>query len=230
MVRGRVTQHPLGLQGTWRSYVHHAERCDHELFEKVEAEFEKLDRDRAANVGHVHARDAVVFEFHTSARVRTRVHEIVSRQHQHAAIHKEREILQWKGKTKHIKAKFFFIKDIVDSGEIRVIDCPAEEMWADVLTKPLQGMAFRSMRAQLMNCAINYEDEEEKASPRLMPVRSSKSVTWKDTMHQSSQAPQECVGLNRQKHLPRPTTDRWLGIARIQSRAKVPKTGKRSKQ
>ena len=38
-------------------------------------------------------------------------------------------------KTKHIKAKFFFIKDRVDNGEIRVIDCPAEEMWADVLTK-----------------------------------------------------------------------------------------------
>jgi hypothetical protein len=50
-------------------------------------------------------------------------------------------------KTKHIKAKFFFIKDKVDSGEIRMIDCPAEEMWADVLTKPLQGMAFRTMRA-----------------------------------------------------------------------------------
>ena len=65
-------------------------------------------------------------------------------------------------KTKHIKAKFFFIKDKVDSGEIRVIDCPAEEMWADVLTKPLQGMAFRTMRAQLMNCALNYKDEEEK--------------------------------------------------------------------
>ena len=97
-------------------------------------------------------------------------------------------------KTKHIKAKFFFIKDRVDSGEIRVIDCPAEEMWADVLTKPLQGMAFRSMRAQLMNCAINYEDEEEKTPPRLMPVRGSKSVTWKDTEHHSLQALQECVG------------------------------------
>ena len=60
-------------------------------------------------------------------------------------------------KTKHIKAKFFFIKDRVDSGEIRVIDCPAEEMWADVLTKPLQGMAFRSMRAQLMNCALTMK-------------------------------------------------------------------------
>jgi hypothetical protein len=51
-------------------------------------------------------------------------------------------------------------------------------MWADVLTKPLQGMAFRTMRAQLMNCAINYEDEKEKTQPpRLVPARSSKSVT-----------------------------------------------------
>jgi hypothetical protein len=74
-------------------------------------------------------------------------------------------------------------------------------MWADVLTKPLQGMAFRTMRAQLMNCAINYKDEEEKTQAKLMPVHNRRSVTWKDTKPQSLQAPQECVGLNRQKHL-----------------------------
>ena len=62
---------------------------------------------------------------------------------------------------KHVKAKFFCIKDRVDKGEIKVIDCPAEEMWADILPKPLQGVAFRMMRAVLMNCLINYEDEEE---------------------------------------------------------------------
>ncbi len=133
-------------------------------------------------------------------------------------------------KMKHIKAKFFFIKDSVDSREIKVIDCPVEEMWADVLTKPLQGMAFRTVRAQLMNCAIYYEDEEEKTQPRLMPVRSSKLVTWKDTKPKSLQAPQECVGLNRQKYLPRPTIDRWLGIARIQNREKRAKNKVRSKQ
>ncbi len=46
-------------------------------------------------------------------------------------------------KSKHIKAKFFFIKDKVDEGEMRNFDCPTEQMWADVLTKPLQGMAFK---------------------------------------------------------------------------------------
>ena len=53
-------------------------------------------------------------------------------------------------KTKHVKAKFFFIKDWADEGEIKVIDCLAEEMWADILTKPLQGLAFRTMRVVLM--------------------------------------------------------------------------------
>jgi hypothetical protein len=62
--------------------------------------------------------------------------------------------------TKHIKAKFFFIKDRVDDGEIKVFDCPTHKMWADVMTKPLQKMAFKLMRAELMNCPENYEDPE----------------------------------------------------------------------
>ena len=36
--------------------------------------------------------------------------------------------------TKHIKAKFFLIKDRVDNGEIRLIDCPTEVMWVDIMT------------------------------------------------------------------------------------------------
>ena len=40
-------------------------------------------------------------------------------------------------KTKHIKAELFFIKDKVDSQEVKIVDCPAGVMWEDVLTKPL---------------------------------------------------------------------------------------------
>ncbi len=32
-------------------------------------------------------------------------------------------------------------------------------MWADVLTKPLQGAKFRLMRAFLMNCPIDYYED-----------------------------------------------------------------------
>jgi len=41
-------------------------------------------------------------------------------------------------RTKHIKAKYFLIKDYYDAGEIDVKFCPTDEMWADVLTKPLR--------------------------------------------------------------------------------------------
>ncbi len=80
-------------------------------------------------------------------------------------------------KTKHIKAKFFFIKDRVDDGEIKVINCPTEEMWADVMTKPLHGSAFRAMRAELMNCEVNYEDPIDDGT--VSSIYSPKTVSWK---------------------------------------------------
>ena len=46
-------------------------------------------------------------------------------------------------KNKHIKAKLLFIKDKVDSEEVKIVDCPSGVMWEDVLTKPLQGTEFR---------------------------------------------------------------------------------------
>jgi hypothetical protein len=41
--------------------------------------------------------------------------------------------------TKHIKAKYFLIKDYYDVGEIDTKFCHTNQMWADVLTKLLQG-------------------------------------------------------------------------------------------
>ena len=32
-------------------------------------------------------------------------------------------------KNKHIKEKLFFIKDKVDSEEVKIVDCPAGVMW-----------------------------------------------------------------------------------------------------
>ena len=61
-------------------------------------------------------------------------------------------------KTKHIKAKFFFVKDKVDSREMKIIDCPTDVMWADIMRKPIQGKAYRIMRAKLMNCEIDYKE------------------------------------------------------------------------
>jgi hypothetical protein len=64
-------------------------------------------------------------------------------------------------RTKHIKAKYFLIKDYHESGEIDLRYCPTDIMWVDVLTNPLQGKKFRDMQAFLQNCPRDYDDDIE---------------------------------------------------------------------
>ena len=91
-------------------------------------------------------------------------------------------------KTKHIKAKFFFIKDKIDSEEFKILDCPAGVMWADVLTKPLHRNEFRKTRAQLMNCAMEYIDGDE------YPMKKRKKLIDQTSQQDAIQTVKECVG------------------------------------
>ena len=119
-------------------------------------------------------------------------------------------------RTKHMKAKFFFIKDRVDDGEIRAVDCPIKEMWADIMTKPLQGTAFRVMRAELMNCDVSYKDLPEEEMEQ--PIHSRRMVSWKSVIATPFKTPQECVGQNGNQHILRRTDrrpGRSIGIARL---------------
>ena len=77
-----------------------------------------------------------------------------------------------------------------------MIDCPTEQMWADVMTKQLQGMAFRTMRAELMNCPVNYEDPEEEEERNIPISSAAKMVTWKTDIATTFKTPQEFVGQN----------------------------------
>jgi hypothetical protein len=116
-------------------------------------------------------------------------------------------------KTKHIKVKFFFIKDRVGNGEIKLINCPTEVMWADIMTKLLQGTAFRVMQAELMSCPVNYEDPEpEKRHEKKQSNYACKTVTWKNVVATSFKTP--CVEYNR-VHRNKPRLDRCLGMTRF---------------
>jgi uncharacterized protein YbaR (Trm112 family) len=58
-------------------------------------------------------------------------------------------------RTKHINLRYFYVKDTIDSGQLRVEHSPPEEKLADFFTKPLQGALFRKLRDKIMNIGLN---------------------------------------------------------------------------
>ena len=40
-------------------------------------------------------------------------------------------------RTKHIKARYYFIKGKIEEGEVEIRYCPTEKMWSNVLNKPI---------------------------------------------------------------------------------------------
>jgi hypothetical protein len=61
-------------------------------------------------------------------------------------------------RTKHIKVKYFLIKDKVDQEEITIEHCPTEQMWTDINTKPKQGAVFRAFRGHVMGIPTDYNN------------------------------------------------------------------------
>ena len=53
-------------------------------------------------------------------------------------------------RTKHIQARFYFITDQIEKGNVSIEWCPTKEMIADFFTKPLQGELFITLRNKIM--------------------------------------------------------------------------------
>ncbi len=106
--------------------------------------------------------------------------------------------------TKHIKVKYFLIKDKVDWEEITIEHCPTEQMWMDINTKPKQGAVFRAFRGHIMGIPTYYKDASFATRcnfrpPNWIPEQVSSSVAgvcwrqYKGTRTDPSQA--GCEGL-----------------------------------
>ena len=54
-------------------------------------------------------------------------------------------------RTRHIKVRYFWIKDYIDVGELELTYTPTDSMLADALTKPLRPQIFVKMRDFLLN-------------------------------------------------------------------------------
>ena len=49
-----------------------------------------------------------------------------------------------------LNIQYFFVINQVQKGKLEVEYCPTKEMWADPMTKPLQGLDFKRSADQLM--------------------------------------------------------------------------------
>ena len=58
-----------------------------------------------------------------------------------SAIHMANNGKSISNRTRHIKVRYFFVKQYLDNGEFRLDHCPTKDMIADILTKPLQGVS-----------------------------------------------------------------------------------------
>ena len=57
-------------------------------------------------------------------------------------------------KTKHVALRFFYVKQVVDSGRAEIIYLQTDKMCADILTKVLIGTPFRIGASVLLNCPL----------------------------------------------------------------------------
>ena len=64
-------------------------------------------------------------------------------------------------RAKHIKVRFFWLKDLIDEGEIELKYIPSEELVADMLTKATTGAKFKYLREKLLGPQDNDDDKKE---------------------------------------------------------------------
>ena len=60
-------------------------------------------------------------------------------------------------RTRHIDIRYFYIKDLIDKGIIRLEHCPTELVIADFFTNPLHGAVFQRMKQIVMGGVIIAE-------------------------------------------------------------------------
>ena len=63
-------------------------------------------------------------------------------------------------RAKHIKVRFFWVKDLIDEGEAQLKYIPSEELVADMLTKATTGAKFKYLRGKLLGTQDDDDDKE----------------------------------------------------------------------
>ena len=81
--------------------------------------------------------------------------------------------------SRHIKNRCFLITDKVAQGDLSIQHKGTKDMWADVNTKPVQGLLFRKFRHEMMGVPVEYDDDVERRNthPMLLPKIENERLT-----------------------------------------------------
>jgi hypothetical protein len=53
-------------------------------------------------------------------------------------------------RSKHVKVRYFWLKELIDEGRVQIYYVPSEVLVSDALTKPITGARFRALRLLLI--------------------------------------------------------------------------------
>ena len=63
------------------------------------------------------------------------------------------------GRTKHIKIKYHFIREVQQSNEVLLVHYLFENQLADILTKPLPMERFEALKEKIGVCHLDAKEE-----------------------------------------------------------------------
>jgi hypothetical protein len=87
-------------------------------------------------------------------------------------------------RTRHINVRYYFVTNRIKKGDMIVEYCPTADMISDVLTKPLQGSAFRKLRALLLNIKDDPTTNRVVSAHRsVLEPNTTGSRGWDETWH-----------------------------------------------
>jgi len=91
-------------------------------------------------------------------------------------------------RTKHIKVKYFYVKDKIDQREIVVEHCPTEQMWTDINTKP-RTMFPEPTSDSVASQECVGEHEDQPADGRVTEVATQPDVARHSDQERKERAP-----------------------------------------
>lgn len=59
------------------------------------------------------------------------------------------------GRSKHIRVRYHFLRDLTKEGVVKLVFCNTEEQLADIMTKPLKLISFQKIRGAFGMSIVN---------------------------------------------------------------------------